>query len=231
MHTQGQRIGSRLQLMEVDCRLPGVLQCVAVVCYLLAAAWPRSADAQLQRVTTCLAGQRVEECITCSSNITVHPSTGRGTGTDCGPLLQSSVSLNGKVCSQLAHAIDSIAAGHTTPQQGDCIAVYVYPTESGAPYIIPAAPGNRAKVIASSVVILGVSADEQHNNNMARPATASTTPGHQRQPQVCVVSTPPPLHTPNAIMWLHMTPLYHSRCRLYYIIIAAVARTEAAAVV
>ena len=164
--------------MEADRRL---VVCCIVGC-LFVISWPT--NAQRQRPTDCLTDQSVE-CLVCSSNITVHPAA--ELSIDCGPLVENRVSLNGRVCRQLVHAIESIAARHTIPQPGNCTAVYLYPTVSGEPHVVPAA----VRVITNSVVMRGVNVSEQdttRNRRQAMPPlpTASNTPRQPKQPQVCL---------------------------------------------
>ena len=135
-----------------------------------------SCTADAQRDFSCLMRNGDLECVRCIQNITVDPSS----GADCGALFSSRTSLDGMVCSRLADALESIAAGYTahppflpTVPEEPCITVYVYP--SPAQHVIGSSDMSALRTVTANVVLRGVELS----------TTASPTELVQ-QPQVCV---------------------------------------------
>lgn len=148
-----------------------------IVCILSVA----SAVAQSTRFTACIEEDGIE-CVVnvCDTHITVQPSR----GVDCSALNRNNRSLDGTVCNRLVDAIEIIATkGGGGARVSTCIAVDVYPTESGAPHVIPVGDAS-TRVISESVVFRGVSISEdngrrrrQAGSRMPPPATTSPPTG------------------------------------------------------
>ena len=160
-----------------------LLHC-CVACILLAGRLSVSA----QRPGSCISAGNDVDCVLqlCSSRITINPSA----GVDCKARVENESSLNGMVCNRLADAIESVALGHTAPSpSGFCVVLDVYPTESGAPHLVPGLPvGDQRRVISTNLLLRGVGGgasstggrDKRQSGGRNRPG--STTP-------------PPPLST------------------------------------
>ena len=141
-----------------------------------------------QRPGDCIRTGDDVDCIivdNCSAHITINPS-----GQDCRAMVESGRSLNDVVCDRLVDAIESLALGHTTPvRTSTCVVVYVYPTESGAPHVIPGLPpGERKRIISTNVMLRGVGGVSSASGRSKRqgrppPEPVTTTP---------MLSTPPP---------------------------------------
>ena len=151
-----------------------------------------STNAQRRPRWCVLAGESASvECIACSTNITVDSSIGR----DCSSL---NTSLDRTSCNSLVHVLDSIADGRTAQLPAstgiaNCIAVFIYPTETGEPHVIPARPlrGSISRNIANqNLVLRGVSVtDGEEDVPTALPSPPTTSPtASSRIPKVCTTT-------------------------------------------
>lgn len=147
-----------------------------------------------QRLQLCLLSENVD-CIRCSTNVTVDAASGGDCSRSSGDGGRGATTLHGRVCSRLVDVLESIAARATIPQTpiesgvSFCVAVFVYPTESASPHVVPAVPlgasGAARQIAGSAVVIRGVSmveADATRNKRQAGTSTSTT----RRLPRVCI---------------------------------------------
>lgn len=142
-----------------------------------------------QRPGACIKAGNEVDCVLdldlCSARITINPSTGE----DCKAMIENERSLNGMVCDRLVDAIESIALGHTGPSpSSSCIVVDVYPTESGAPHVIPGLPtGDQKRIISTNLLLRGVGSGPNSADGRSKRQSGGRT-----TPPPSPLSTPPP---------------------------------------
>ena len=145
-----------------------------------------------QRLGSCISAGNDVDCILqlCSSRITINSSA----GVDCKTRVESGRSLNGMVCNRLADAIESIALGHTAPSPiSSCIVLDVYPTESGAPHLVPGLPvGDQRRVISTNLVLRGVGDGSSSAGDRGKRQTGGRDPPGSTTTPPPTLSTPPP---------------------------------------
>ena len=186
-----QHILCRMMIMSSGWRT--LLHC-CLACVLLAGRLPVSA----QRLGSCIRAGNDVDCILqqCSSRITINSSAGM----DCKTRVENGSSLNGMVCNRLADAIESIALGHTAPSSNStssCIVLDVYPTESGAPHLVPGLPvgdqrSEQRRVISTNLVLRGVGDGASSAGGRGKRQSGGRDPPGSTTTPPPTLSTPPP---------------------------------------
>ena len=168
-----------------------------VVYVVLAASFVASA----RRIGDCITNGGEVECVNCGTLVTVDPSTGQ----DCREMVKNNRSLSDLVCDRLVDVVESIASGHTTPPRRadplqNCVAVDVYPTESGAAHTIPGLPvgDQRRVVISTNIVFRGVvggssggGRSKRQSGGQIPPESTTTRPPSSTAAPPMVAGQPP----------------------------------------
>ena len=141
-----------------------------------------------QRPGSCIRNGNEVDCIVDESQCSAHVIVSSATGEDCRPMVENQLTLNSMVCNRLVDVLESIALDHTTSRS--CIVVDIYPTNSGAPHIVPfLPPGDQKRIISANLLLRGVGGEgdgRSKRQSGGRPGSTSTAPP---------LSTPPPATT------------------------------------
>ena len=179
-----------------------------------------------RRIGDCIKNGGEVECVTCDALVTVNPSTGQ----DCSEMVRNNRSLNGLVCDRLVDTIESIASGHTSPQRRSdplqsCVAVDVYPMESGAVHVIPGLPvgDQRRIVISTNVVFRGVVGGSTSGGGRSKRQSRGRIPPEPTTTQPPSTSPPPMVAgQPPVVCDLLLPCAYYVHAGMHYEVIQVV---------